>query len=58
MGGGGRLRMERIYVYLGLIHVVVWQKPTQHCKAIILQLNFLKKITQCLSLILEFREVI
>ena len=24
------------YVYLGLIHVVVWQKPTQHCKAIIL----------------------
>ena len=30
--------------YLTLIHVVVWQKPTQHCKAIILQLkiNFLK----------------
>ena len=24
------------YVYLSLIHVVVQQKPTQHCKAIIL----------------------
>ena len=27
------------YVYVWLIHTVVWQKPTQHCKAIILQLN-------------------
>ena len=26
--------------YLGLVHVVVQQKPTQHCKAIILQLKF------------------
>ena len=26
-------------VYLRLIHVVVWQKPTEHCKAIILQLK-------------------
>jgi len=33
-----------IYVYLWLIHVAVWQKPTQHCKAIILQFNFLKRI--------------
>ena len=24
-------------MYLWLIHIVVWQKPTQHCKAIILQ---------------------
>ena len=24
---------EGMYVYLWLIHVVVWQKPTQHCKA-------------------------
>ena len=32
-------------LYLWLIHVVVWQKPTQYCKAIILQskINFLKK---------------
>ena len=27
------------YLYLWLIHVDVWQKPTQHCKAIILQLK-------------------
>ena len=34
---------ERLHIWL--IHVDVWQKPTQHCKAIILQLkiNFLKK---------------
>ena len=41
-GGGGELKREEIYVYLWLIHVVVQQKATQHCKAIILQskLNF------------------
>ena len=27
------------YVYLWLIHVAIWQKPTQYCKAIILQLK-------------------
>ena len=27
------------YVYLWLIHVDVWQKPTKFCKSIILQLN-------------------
>ena len=34
---------EQLHVWL--IHINVWQKPTQHCKAIILQLkiNFLKK---------------
>ena len=36
---GGRLQREWIQVYLWLIHVVVRQKPTQHCKAIILQLK-------------------
>ena len=25
-----------IYIYLQLIPAAVWQKPTQHCKAIIL----------------------
>ena len=30
----GRFQREGIYVYLGLIPVAVWQKPTQHCKAI------------------------
>ena len=29
----------RTYVYPWLIHVDVWQKPTQYCKAIILQLK-------------------
>ena len=35
---GGRFKREGTYVYLWLIHVDVWQKPTQYCKAIILQL--------------------
>ena len=26
-------------LYLWLTHVAIWQKPTQHCKAIILQLK-------------------
>ena len=30
---------ERTYVYLWLIHVDVWQKPSQYCKVIILQLK-------------------
>ena len=44
--GGGRIGQrikERIHVYLQLIHMVVWQKPTQHCKAIIFQLKVKKK---------------
>ena len=42
---GGRSKREGAYVYLWLIHVNVWQKPMQYCKAIILQLklNKLKK---------------
>jgi len=36
VGGGGRFKRERTRVYLGPIHVDVWQKPTQHCEAIIL----------------------
>ena len=31
------------YVYLWLIHVDVWQKPTQYCKAIILLVKLRKK---------------
>ena len=43
---GGRFKTEGTYVYLWLIHVDVWQKPTQYCKVIILQLriNKLKKL--------------
>ena len=33
---GGRFKREGTYVHLWLIHVDVWQKPTQYCKAIIL----------------------
>ena len=43
---GGRFKKEGTYVYLWLIRGDVWQKPTQYCKAIILQLKtkfFLKK---------------
>ena len=30
VGLGGKFKREGTYVYLGLIHAVVWQKPTQH----------------------------
>ena len=36
---GGRFKREGTCVYLWLIHADVWQKPTQYCKAIILQLK-------------------
>ena len=44
---GGRFNRKWTYVCLWLIHGDVWQKPTQYCEAIILQLkinfkNFLK----------------
>ena len=38
-GIGGRFKREGTYVYLELILVVVWQKPTQYYKIIILQLE-------------------
>ena len=36
---GGRFKREGTYAYLRLIHVDVWQKPTQYYKAVILQLT-------------------
>ena len=36
----GRLKKKEIYVCLKLIHLIVQQKPTQPCKAIIFQLIF------------------
>ena len=39
----GGFRREGTYVYLWLIHVDVWQKPKQYCKAIILQLKYKNK---------------
>ena len=43
---GGRLKRDGVYVHVWLIHVVVRKKPTQHCKAIILQLKFFKLISK------------
>ena len=37
----GRLKREGTNVSLWLIHVDVWQKSTQYCKAIILQLKII-----------------
>ena len=39
--GGGRLKREQIHINIQfwLIPVVIWQKPEQHCNAIILQLK-------------------
>ena len=45
-GVGGRFKREGTYIYLWLIYVVAWQKPTQHCKAIILQLKINLKKTE------------
>ena len=36
---GGRFKREGTHVSLWLIPIDVGQKPTQHCKAIILQLK-------------------
>ena len=33
----GRFKSKEIYAHLWLIHVDVWQKLTQFCKAVILQ---------------------
>ena len=41
---GGRFKKEGTYVYLWLIHINVWQGPTQRYKAIILQLKINKFI--------------
>ena len=36
---GGRFTREGTYVYLWLVHVDVWKKPTQYYKVIILKLK-------------------
>ena len=38
-GGGGGSGWGGTHVFLWLIHVDVRQKPSQHCKVIIFQLN-------------------
>ena len=39
----GRFQREGTYVYLRLNHTDVWQKPSQYCQAIILQLKTKQK---------------
>ena len=38
-GGWGRLRGGYVRIPIWLVHIVVWQKPTQHCKAIVPRLK-------------------
>ena len=40
----GSFKREGTYRHLWLIHVVLWQKPRQHSKAIVLQLRILKSL--------------
>ena len=40
--GGVRLKREGKFLCLWLNHIDVWQKPSQHCKASILQLKISK----------------
>ena len=37
--GGRRIQIGGIHVYLWPIHVAIWQKPSQYCETIILQLK-------------------
>ena len=41
--GGGAFRLRGTHVYLWPIHVDVWQKPSQYCKVITLQLKYIHK---------------
>ena len=50
VGGGREFKKEETCVYIWLFHVDVWQKLTQHCKTVILQLKInVKKIKYYLS---------
>ena len=48
---GGRFKREETYVYLWLIHVDIWQKPTRYCKVIILQLKINLKNLMCIRIL-------
>ena len=47
---GGKFTKEGTYVYLWLIHVDVWQMPTQCCKAVIFQFGKKKILVPLLSI--------
>ena len=48
--------LQECQCHLRLIHVVVWKKPTQYGKAIIIQSNK-KKECQCLERLMKGREL-
>ena len=50
---GRRFKGEGTWGYLCLIPVDVWQKPTQYCKAINLQLK-INKFSKIKKIILQF----
>ena len=43
---GGRFKRKGAYVYVWMIHVDVWQKPSHYCNVIILQLKKKKENTR------------
>ena len=50
------IQEEGIYIYINIKVMAVWQKPTQHCKTITLQLKKKKKHdvqSICLPLLLK-----
>ena len=53
VAGEGAVQREGAYVYLWPIHVDVWQKPTQYCKAVILQFA----INKFFKRLLHYRKV-
>ena len=46
---GGRFEREGAYSCLWLIHVDIWQKPTQYCKAILFQLKVNTFFKKCIN---------
>ena len=46
---GGRFKREETYIYHRLICVDVWQKPTQFCRVIIIQLKINKSLKEMSS---------
>ena len=54
IGDGRRFKREETYINLWLIHVDMWQKPTEYCNAIILQLKIHKYIRKQKASVLVF----
>ena len=52
---GGRTKREGIYVYIEQSHLIVQQKLTQHCKAIILQFKKKSRDIVCVKSMVIFQ---